>query len=119
MNFEVLPLVLQVDTNYDYVLSRLWDMGILSASKRDVHPLCREYALLPLHLLHGVCFAYGGDISKQILLFVLEIQNTVFLLFRHQCRANSGMELEHNKKYDRFLLYGYGSDGILLFLWLC
>lgn len=63
--------------------------------------------------------AYGGYSGKQILLSLLEIQNTIFLFLRHQCGSYRGMELVHNQKYDRFLFYSYGGNGIILFIRLC
>lgn len=59
------------------------------------------------------------DISKQVLLPLLEIQNTIFLFLRHQCGSYRGMELVHNQKYDRFLFYGYDCNGNVLSIWIC
>ena len=50
---------------------------------------------------------------------MLEIPHPVFLLFWHQCGSYRGMELVHNQKYDRFLFYSYGGNGIILFIWIC
>ena len=57
--------------------------------------------------------------SKQILLFVLEIQNTIFLLLRHQRSSHRGVELVHYKRYGGFLLYGHGGNCDVLYIWLC
>ena len=37
------------------------------------------------------------DIGEQILLPMLEIQNTILLFLRHQCSSHRGMELVHDK----------------------
>ena len=43
-------MVLQVRSDYAYVIPRLWNVGFLAASTRHVHPIRRKYALLSLHI---------------------------------------------------------------------
>lgn len=68
-----------------YVIPRLWNVGFLAASTRHVHPIRRKYALLSLHIFHGIHSTYGSYSGKPIFLLVLEIPHSLLLLCKHQC----------------------------------
>lgn len=101
------------------VLSRIRHLWILSASSWNVHPLCGECNLLSLHIFYGVRPANGFDISKPILLLVLEIPHSILLLCKHQCGSHCGMELVHHQRYGRFLLHYHGSNSNILSVLFC
>ena len=98
----------------DNAVPRLCDVGLRTQPEGDVRGILGALGELCLHLLYAVYTADCDNTGFEILLAVLEVQDTVFLLFWRERDAHSILELVHDKRNGDESLCADGDDSRIL-----